>query len=78
MTTRTVDVVVVGAGSAGCVLAGRLSADPSLMVLVLEAGGPDDAPEVRTPALSTALIGTDADWQYATEPAAAVDGRSLA
>ena len=69
---------MVGAGSAGCVLAGRLTADPSLSVVVLEAGGLDDAPEVRTPALATALFGTDADWQYATEPADAVAGRSLA
>ena len=74
---RSVDFVVVGAGSAGCVLANRLSAETAVAVVVLEAGGSDDAPEVRTPALSTALFGTDADWQYRTEPAAAVQGRSL-
>ena len=77
MPERSVDFIVVGAGSAGCVLAGRVTADPSVDVLLLEAGGLDDAPEVRTPAMSTALFGTDADWQYSTQPAAAVAGRSL-
>lgn len=73
----TADFVVVGAGSAGCVLANRLSSDHSATVLVLEAGGSDDAPEVRTPAMSTALFGTAADWQYRTEASANVGGRSL-
>jgi choline dehydrogenase-like flavoprotein len=44
------DVVVVGAGSAGCALAGRLTEDPTLRVLLLEAGGSDDVLEVRVPA----------------------------
>lgn len=74
---QTVDFVVIGAGSAGCVLANRLSADEALSVTVVEAGGPDDAPEVGTPAMSTALFGTAADWQYRTEPTRAVGGRSL-
>lgn len=74
---QTADFVVVGAGSAGCVLANRLSADEAITVIVLEAGGPDDAPEVSTPAMSTALFGTGADWQYRTEPTTAVKGRSL-
>jgi choline dehydrogenase len=45
------DYVIVGAGSAGRVLANRLSADPSVAVLLLEAGGPDTSPFIHTPAL---------------------------
>ncbi len=62
--TLVFDFIVVGAGSAGCVLANRLTADGSARVLLLEAGGEDSAPEVRIPILFGALMGTDMDWSY--------------
>jgi choline dehydrogenase len=60
------DYVVVGAGSAGCVLANRLSENPSTSVLLLEAGGEDDADEIRIPAAFPALFKTKWDWNYET------------
>ncbi|OZM71464.1 choline dehydrogenase [Amycolatopsis antarctica] len=62
------DYVIVGAGSAGCVLAARLSEDPSARVLLLEAGGEDTADEVRIPAAFASLFKTKWDWNYETTP----------
>jgi len=69
------DYVIVGAGSAGCVLANRLSAKPSNRVLLLEAGGPDDSPLVHTPAMMAMLQDTRFDWRYRTVPQAACNLR---
>ncbi|MCI3132370.1 GMC family oxidoreductase [Phenylobacterium aquaticum] len=73
------DVIIVGAGSAGCVLANRLSADPSRRVLVLEAGGQDDWIWFHIPVGYLFSIGNPrADWMFKTEPTAGLAGRSLA
>ena len=71
------DVVVVGAGSAGCALAGRLTEDPSLRVLLLEAGGSDDVLEVQVPAALYKVWRTRRDWNYATDPQPGLGGREL-
>lgn len=72
-----IDVVVVGSGSAGAVLAARLSEDPRRKVLLLEAGGSDRSLFVRMPAGSFALMGHKArDWSYAVEPDPSLDGRA--
>jgi choline dehydrogenase-like flavoprotein len=71
------DVVVVGAGSAGCALAGRLTEDPSLRVLLLEAGGSDDVLEVQIPAALYKVWRTRLDWNYTTEPQPGLGGRRL-
>ena len=69
------DYVIVGAGSAGCVLAARLSEDPTVRVLLLEAGGSDDAKEVAVPAAFSKLFGTKDDWNYWTEADPQTDDR---
>jgi choline dehydrogenase-like flavoprotein len=71
------DYVIVGAGSAGCVLANRLSEDPSTRVLLLEAGGRDRSPNIKIPAAFAKQFHTKLDWDYATEPEPHVDSRSL-
>jgi choline dehydrogenase len=69
MTARDAyDFVVVGAGSAGCALAHRLSADPTVSVALLEAGGADDREAIRVPRLYFSLWETDVDWQYVSTP----------
>jgi choline dehydrogenase len=74
---KTYDYIVVGAGSAGCVLAARLTEDPSARVLVLEAGGADTAKEVRIPAAFSKLFKSSCDWNYSTEEEPHLDGRRL-
>ena len=71
------DYVVVGAGSAGCVLAARLSEDPTVDVLLLEAGGPDTAREIHIPAAFSKLFRSDVDWNYDTAPEPELAGRSI-
>jgi choline dehydrogenase len=72
------DYVVVGAGSAGCVLANRLSADPNRRVLLIEAGGRDRHPLVELPMLMGKLMHSRLyNWQYETEPEPELDGRRI-
>jgi len=71
------DVVVVGAGSAGCALAARLTEDPSLRVLLLEAGGSDRVLEVQIPAALYKTFRTRRDWNYSTEPQPAAAQRRV-
>jgi choline dehydrogenase-like flavoprotein len=69
------DYVIVGAGSAGCVLAGRLSEDPDVRVALVEAGGTDGAEEIHVPAAFGALFKGRYDWDLQTEPEPGLGGR---
>jgi choline dehydrogenase len=74
---QTYDYVIVGAGSAGCVLAARLSEDQDVSVLVIEAGPPDAKENIHVPAAFGTLLKTDVDWDYATFPEAGCNNRMM-
>ena len=78
MSDPTYDYIVCGAGTAGCLLANRLSADPAKRVLLVEAGGKDDYLWIHVPVGYLYCIGNPrTDWLYSTEPDAGLNGRVL-
>ena len=69
--------IVIGAGSAGCVVANRLTEDRDTTVLLLEAGNPDTKPEIQIPADCTKLLGSEVDWGYFSEPEPYLNNRKI-
>ncbi|MFN9212505.1 MAG: GMC family oxidoreductase [Betaproteobacteria bacterium] len=78
MTATTFDYVIVGAGTAGCLLANRLSADPRVRVALLEAGGSDDYLWIHVPVGYLYCVGNQrTDWCFDTEPQPGLNGRAV-
>ena len=78
MVDPTPDYVIIGAGSAGCALANRLTEDSNVKVLLLEAGGPDKQQKIQIPAAFPKLFKTECDWAYETVEQPHAPGRRLA
>lgn len=78
MSTKRYDYIIVGAGSAGCVLANRLTEDPDVKVLVIEFGGSDKSIIIQMPSAFSIPMNTKKyNWHYETEPEPYLDGRRL-
>ena len=72
------DYIIIGAGSAGCVIANRLSANPSVLVALIEAGGEDRYPWIHIPVGYFKTMGNPkTDWCYHTQPDPGLNGRSI-
>ena len=73
----TFDYIIIGAGSAGCVIASRLSEDPDVSVCLLEAGGPDSNPLIHCPSGCVAMVATKINnWAYTPTPQSGLNGRT--
>jgi choline dehydrogenase len=74
---KTFDFIVCGAGSSGSVVAGRLAENPAVQVLLIEAGGSDDIPEISDPEKWFLNLGTNREWGFHTEPHPELNGRTM-
>ena len=74
---KTIDFIVCGAGSSGSVVAGRLAENPDVQVLLLEAGGSDDIPEISDPEKWFFNLGTSREWGFSTEANPELNGRTM-